>query len=150
MKGAWMAWCSSSRVGALQLWPQLKNTLPKAACTARSRSGQSSKTMNGDLPPSSVQARLRLLCPAMTWICLPTRVLPVKAMQSTSGCSASGLPASGPKPGSTLSTPGGRPACSPRSAKRRALKGDFSLGLSTTALPAASAGAIFQTAISSG
>ena len=80
----------------MQLSPWLKKMLPTEASTALSRSGQSANTMLGDLPPSSVQARLRLLCPAITWICLPTRVLPVKAMQSTSMCRASGEPASGP------------------------------------------------------
>ena len=42
-------------------------------------------------------------------ISLPTSVEPVKAIMSTSGCSASGLPAFSPKPGTTLSTPSGKP-----------------------------------------
>ena len=83
----------------------------------------------------------------MTWICLPTRVEPVKAMQSTSMCSASGEPASVPKPGTTLNTPGGMPAASASSARRSAVSGLFSEGFSTTELPAASAGAIFQAAM---
>jgi len=40
--------------------------------------------------------------------------------------------------------PGGRPACKAISAMRSVLRGDFSLGLSTTELSAASACAIFQ------
>ena len=68
-------------------------------------------------------------------------------MQSTSMCSASGEPASGPKPGTTLNTPAGMPASIASSASRNAVRGDFSLGLSTTELPAASAGAIFHAAM---
>ena len=106
--------------------------------------------MFGDFPPSSHQARLRLLCPAMTWIFLPTAVEPVNAMQSTSICSASGDPASAPKPGTTLNTPAGMPACNANSPSRSAVSGAFSEGLSTTLLPDTSAGAIFQEAISIG
>ena len=68
-------------------------------------------------------------------------------MQSTSMCNASGEPASGPKPGTTLNTPAGTPASSASSARRKAVSGDFSLGLSTTELPAARAGAIFHAAM---
>ena len=96
MKASLIEASTNKREGALQLSPWLKKMLPTAACTARSRLGQSANTMLGDLPPNSVHARLRLLWPAMTWICLPTRVEPVKAMQSTSMCRASGEPASGP------------------------------------------------------
>jgi hypothetical protein len=60
------------------------------------------------------------------------------------------LPAVGPKPGTTLNTPGGRPAASASSPSRSALSGDFSEGLSTSELPAASTGPIFQAAISMG
>jgi hypothetical protein len=57
------------------------------------------------------------------------------------------LPASGPKPGTTLNTPGGMPASSASSASLRAVSGLFSDGLSTTELPAARAGAIFHAAM---
>ena len=68
-------------------------------------------------------------------------------MPSTSMCKASGVPASGPKPGTTLNTPGGTPAANASSAKRKALSGDFSLGFNTTLLPVAKAGAIFHAAM---
>ncbi len=59
------------------------------------------------------------------------------------------LPASSPKPGTTFSTPSGRPA-RPQLGQRSALSGDCSAGLSTTELPAASAGASFHAAMISG
>jgi hypothetical protein len=74
-------------------------------------------------------------------------VLPVKPMASTSMCSASASPASPPYPGTTLNTPGGMPASMASSARRSAVSGLFSLGLSTTELPAPSAGPSFQAAM---
>ena len=52
-------------------------------------------------------------------------------------------------PHTTFSTPGGRNSLT-TSASSKVLAGVVSDGLSTTVLPAASAGAIFQTAIISG
>jgi hypothetical protein len=49
-----------------------------------------------------------------------------------------------------FTTPGGRSACCRISAKSSALSGVVSAGFSTTVLPAASAGAIFQASMSSG
>ena len=49
-----------------------------------------------------------------------------------------------------LTTPGGSPASTQISAKASAVSGVNSAGFSTTVLPAASAGAIFQASISSG
>ena len=43
-----------------------------------------------------------------------------------------------------MRTPGGIPAASARSQRSEQLSGDHSAGLSTTVLPAASAGAVFQ------
>ena len=65
-------------------------------------------------------------------------------------CSASAWPAVWPNPGTTLKTPAGRPASTASAAMRIAVNGLFSDGLRTTELPAASAGPIFQQAISSG
>ncbi len=53
-------------------------------------------------------------------------------------------------PGTTLRTPGGRPASSASSPILSAVSGDCSAGFSMTELPIASAGAIFHIAISSG
>src|SRR6202035_2382513 len=98
----------------------------------------------------SSDTRLRLDCAANCITALPVAVDPVKAMASTSMCDASALPAVGPWPGTTLNTPGGKPAASASSPSRIALSGDFSEGLSTSELPAASTGPIFQAAISIG
>ena len=81
---------------------------------------------------------------------LPTAVDPVKATLSMPGCAASAAPAVGPSPVTTFSAPGGNPASSASSARRSAVSGVSSAGLSTMAQPVASAGPIFHTAISSG
>ena len=80
---------------------------------------------------------------------MPTSVEPVNAILSTPACSTSACPIDGP-PARTLTTPGGRSASAMISASESAVSGVVSAGLSTTVLPAASAGAIFQAAISSG
>ena len=82
-------------------------------------------------------------------ISLPTAVEPVKATLSTSGCVTRAMPIS-PGPVTMLTVPGGRSAWRQTSAKSRAVSGVELAGLSTTVLPAASAGAIFQASISSG
>ena len=80
----------------------------------------------------------------------PVGTEPVKVTPRTSGWRTSGAPASSPKPVTTLSTPGGRPASSASSARRRAESGDCSAGLSTAVQPAASAGASERAAMPSG
>jgi hypothetical protein len=55
-----------------------------------------------------------------------------------------------PGPGSTLSTPAGRPACNPSSPSRNAVKGVKLAGFKTTVLPQARAGANFHVAITIG
>jgi hypothetical protein len=67
----------------------------------------------------------------------------------TSGCSTSIRPVS-PAPVTMLTTPGGSSAWRQMSAKKSADSGVVSAGLSTTVLPQANAGAIFQASISSG
>ena len=79
----------------------------------------------------------------------PVVVSPVKAILAMRLLWASGLPASRPKPLTTLSTPGGRMSAI-ISARTRMPSGVCSAGFSTTQLPAASAGASFHTAISNG
>jgi hypothetical protein len=59
-------------------------------------------------------------------------------------------PASDPDPKTRLSTPGGIPASSNISTMRTAVAGVRLAGLKTTALPATSAGAIFQTGMATG
>ena len=100
------------------------------------------------LPPSSRVTFLWLPATDRA-IARPTAVDPVNAILSMSGCSTSACPVS-PAPVMMLTTPGGSSACWQISANSSAVSGVVSAGLSTTVLPAASAGAIFQASIISG
>ena len=73
----------------------------------------------------------------------------MNATLSMPGWVTSARPVS-PAPVRMLTTPGGRSACWQISAKISAVSGVVSAGLSTTVLPQASAGAIFQASMSSG
>ena len=107
----------------------------------------SSKTTTGALPPSSRWTRLSVAA-AVAATFLPVSIEPVSETMSTSSCSISVWPASLP-PTTTLKTPCGK--CSEAiSARRTVATGVVGAGLSTTVLPAASAGPIFQIAIISG
>ena len=107
----------------------------------------SSKTTTGAFPPSSRWTRLSPAAAARaTW--MPARTDPV----IDTICGMSWLTSAWPVPASpqtTLSTPGGRCAAA-ISASMSVDIGVVSEGLSTTVLPAARAGAIFQIAIISG
>jgi hypothetical protein len=93
----------------------------------------------------------RLTVPAASRMTLvPVRVEPVTEISATSSWRASTPPTSGPGPGTMLSTPGGSPASSASRPSISAVSGVSSDGLSTTVLPAASAGPIFQAAMLSG
>ena len=81
---------------------------------------------------------------------LPTSVEPVNTSLRTSGCVTKRSPTTEPLPVMTLKTPSGMPASSASSAKRIAVSGVTSAGLSTTVLPAASAGAKPQPAMGIG
>ena len=70
---------------------------------------------------------------------LPARVEPVKETMSVLGCATMASPTTGPRPVTMLNTPFGSPTSSMMSAKRKALTGATSLGLTTTVQPAASA-----------
>ena len=136
------------RERAQQSWPALPNTASGAAAAAASRSA-SANTMFADLPPSSSVTRL-IVCAAPAAIARPTSVEPVNAIFATSGCSTSRAPQVEPGPATTLTTPSGIPASSAIRSNSSAVSGVSSAGLSTTVLPAASAGASFQDAIVSG
>ena len=110
--------------------------------------GASSNTTLAALPPSSRVSFLRVGAHARA-ISLPTSVEPVNATLSMPGWVTRARPVS-PAPVTMLTTPGGRSACWQISAKVSAVSGVVSAGLSTTVLPHASAGAIFQASISSG
>ena len=104
--------------------------------------------MLGDLPPSSTVEGISLSA-AQRSIWAPTSVEPVKASFWILSLVASAWPASAPKPLTTLTTPGGRMSLM-RSIISMMVTGVCSAGLSTLQQPAASTGASFQAAISSG
>ena len=74
----------------------------------------------------------------------------MKAIFATSGWSTSAAPASAPKPVTTLTTPGGKPASSTSGIISSSDADVCSDGLITIVLPAASAGASFMEVSSSG
>ena len=104
--------------------------------------------MKGDLPPSSSVRPLPWPAVASR-ILRPTSVEPVKATLSTQSWATSAAPTA-PSPVTMLTTPLGRPACRQMSANSSAVREVHSAGFSTTVLPMASAGAIFQASISRG
>lgn len=135
--------CTSIRVQALQVWPELDMTLATPTLTALARSALGRMTL-ADLPPSS-RATFFTAALAVAPICLPTAVEPVKETRSTPGCSARACPATGPRPVTRLKTPAGTPASWTASAKSWATSGVSSAGFTTTVQPAASAGATLAT-----
>ena len=80
----------------------------------------------------------------------PVFVEPVNATLSTPGCRTRCAPVVGPSPGTTLIEPAGKPISAASSASRSAVSGVCGSGLSTTAQPAARAGASFHVDIISG
>jgi hypothetical protein len=108
----------------------------------------SSKTITGALPPSSRWVRLSVPVAACR-ILRPVDTSPVRLTIATFGCSTSGWPTDAPRPVMTLSTPFGKISAA-TCASSSVVSGVCSLGLMTTVLPAASAGAIFHAAIISG
>ncbi len=115
----------------------------RAAVAAAASRSASAKTHSGPLPPSSAVNGTRFRAAAIP-IVTPVSGEPVKLMRRTRSSPTSAAPTSRPTPWTTLSTPAGMPASSARSQSSEQLSGDHSAGLSTTVLPAASAGAHFQ------
>jgi hypothetical protein len=120
-----------------QVWPALRNFACTAPVTAASRSA-SSNTMNGALPPSSIETRLSVSAHWRTSF-LPTAVDPVNVSLRTTGLRHSSAPISSAGPVTTLNAPGGTPARSASSAIASADSGVCGAGLQTTVQPAASA-----------
>ena len=136
-----IASCRYSRDPATQLCPDAAKIPAIDPFTALSISA-SSKTMKGDLPPSSsdssakFSAVLRITWPAETGP-------PVKDTRATSGCDVRTRPHGSPRPVMIFTTPSGMPASAislPNSRMGAALHSD---PFSTTVLPAASAGPTF-------
>ena len=101
------------------------------------------------MPPSSSVTRL-IGSEASRMISPPVFVEPVKAILSTPGCLTRYEPVVGPSPGTTLTTPAGKPTSAASSAIRSADSGVDGSGFSTIVQPAASAGASFQVVIIAG
>ncbi len=142
-----------SRAPAEQTWPLWMNAAFSAWSTAVSKPSSvahaSAKTTLGFLPPSSSAIFLAsetAAAPAFVPLARP----PVKENRSTSGCSASRWPTGRPAPVTILATPAGSPASTSSLIRWTVESGVTSLGLITKVLPAATAGAIFQLAWSSG
>ena len=128
--------CTRMRERAQQSWPALPNTAPGAAAAAASRSASAKMTF-ADLPPSSSVTRL-IVAAAPAAIERPTSVEPVKAILATSGMLDQALAARPARADDDVDD--ARRADPPRraiSAKRSAVSGVSSAGLSTTVLPAA-------------
>ena len=93
---------------------------------------------------------LALMLAQPSMIKRPTALEPVKQTLRTAGWVTKRLPTIAPSPVTTWKTPSGMPASSASSPMRSALSGVSSAGLSTTVLPAASAGAKPQPAMAMG
>ncbi len=135
-----------TRLTPRQDCPAVANA-PSAASFADWSRSASSSTMSGSLPPSSSSS----LCPAAAAATArPAATEPVKVTMSTSGWPARAGPTVCGSPVTTASMSPGNPASRSSSAKARPVRGVFSDGLSTTAQPAATAGASLTTTWFSG
>jgi hypothetical protein len=103
------------RLAQTQFWPEFRYFDWIAPDTAASRSA-SSKTMNGALPPSSIETRF-IVAAAAAVSCLPTGVEPVKVILRTSGFSVSSAPISRAAPCHHVEDAGRHPASSARRAQ---------------------------------
>ena len=127
----------------MQSWPPLKRPATEIPSTAAAMSA-SSNTTTGALPPSSRCARFTSAAAAVA-TAMPARVEPVIDTSCGILCAVSAAPVSR-SPQTRLQTPGGKISCI-FSTIQYDDAGVVSDGLSTTVLPAASAGANFQTDI---
>ena len=127
----------------------LRSFATTAPATARSRSA-SSKTMNGALPPSSMDVRSTPSA-APARMCRPTGVEPVKeTLRSRPSAMRARVTSSGRVVWTRLSTPTGRPASCSTDANRAAVSGVRSAGFRIAVQPAASAAPTLRAAIASG
>ena len=131
-----------------QVWPVLRYLEAIAPSTAASMSA-SSKTMNGALPPSSIEVFLTVAahCSISN---LPISVEPVKVSLRTIGFEVISPPISPAPPVTQENTPAGTPARSASSHKASAENGVAVAGLSTIVQPAASAGPHLRVIIAAG
>lgn len=123
----------------------MADTAPSAA---RSRSA-SAKTMLALLPPSSRTVGIPAPA-AATATRRPVATEPMKDTLPTRESEVRAAPTVAPRPVATLNTPSGSPARWASWARRSVEAGVNSLGLTTTALPAASGAAEFQPPVNRG
>ena len=142
--------CTRIRERAQQSWPALPNTAIGAAAAAASRSA-SANTMFGDLPPSSSVTRLIVCGRAGRDRAADLGRAGERDLGDVGMLDEPLRRTTRPGPTTTLTTPSGDPGLAARArSNRSAVSGVSSAGLSTTVLPAASAGPSFQEAIASG
>src|SRR5690606_26406136 len=131
-------------------WFNANNTAPSIALSKKESSSSitDSKNTFGDLPPNSNVTGI-MFSVAYCITIRPVAVDPVNAAFPTFGFVTKARPNSEPKPFTMLTTPGG--IKSPITSISTMIDvGVLSAGFNTTVLPAANAGANFQTAISNG
>ena len=141
--------CTRNRLAAVQASPMLRILAIIAPSTAASTSA-SSKTMNGALPPSSIETRCSSSadCRIST---LPTVVEPVKlTLRSRSSAISALLSDLESLVVTMLRTPAGRPTSSSVAASASIVSGVSSAGLTTIVQPAAMAGPILRVPMASG
>ena len=136
------------RLAHTQVWPAFRYFEAIAPLIAISISA-SLKTMNGALPPNSIEVFLTV--PAHCCISnLPTSVEPVKVSLRTVGFEVSSPPISFDGPVTQENTPFGTPARSANSHRANAEKGVALAGFSTIVQPAAKAGPALRVIIAAG
>src|SRR5215472_4598486 len=126
------------RLAHTQVWPALRYLEAIAPFTAISMSA-SSNTINGALPPNSIEVFLTVAAHSSISN-LPTSVEPVKVSLRTVGLLVSSPPISFDGPVMQEKTPFDRPARSANLHKAKAENGVAVAGFSTIVQPAAKAG----------
>src|SRR3984957_12309371 len=136
------------RFAQTQVWPALRYFEAIAPLTAISISA-SSKTINGALPPSSIEVFFTVAahCSISN---LPISVEPVKVSLRTVGFEVISAPISEEPPVTQEKTPAGTPARSASSHRASAENGVAVAGFSTIVQPATSAGPHLRVIIAAG
>jgi len=142
--------CTHKSRSAEQRWPAERNAEVITSSVTCSGNAVAS-TIIGLMPPvSAMKGTMGASLAANTRLMLrATSVEPVKAMPATRGSATNAAPMA-PSPGNRCSALAGTPAACRIRTACAAMSGVCSAGLATTALPAASAAAIWPVKIASG
>src|SRR4051794_16003702 len=127
--------CTKKRLVQTQVWPELRYLATMAPSTALSMSA-SSNTMNGALPPSSIDTFFTLDA-HLVISSLPTSVEPVKVSFLPAQFEQISSPISPAEPVTTLTAPFGKPASSHSTPQAKPEYGVCEAGLITAVQPAA-------------